>query len=573
VGNWLKGKAICYGANWAEGSFFMQRIFLTGLSGAGKSTVGRRVATLLNWDFVDTDDLLAERAGVPVGQALADYGEERFRQLESEALRDAASRERVVVSTGGGIVVSEANRAFLREQGLTVYLQTSVETAWQRIQEHLSSAGEHAYRPLVAGPDGQQRLRDLLATRSAWYEQAPVHIATDTITYESAASQIIVSALAAGQFLAADSARISSNLRLGGAISQAVIEWGSFCQLSAALQARSTQRRVFIVTDSAVGALYAVAARTLLEQAGLEPFLFTVPAGESSKSFTCFQQIIDWLVEHHAERSEPLVALGGGVVGDLTGYVAASYRRGVPLVQVPTTLLAQIDSSIGGKTGINHPLGKNLIGAFYQPELIFADPAVLLTLPERAYREGWAEIVKTGVILDAELFAMLEERLADLERRDADLLTQVVARCIRIKMDVVQSDELDRGLRNILNYGHTFGHALETITTYGTWLHGEAVSIGMEVAGRIAVARGLISTDDLTRQRRLLQAIGLPIECPGVDGEKILVAMQNDKKVQAGRTRWILPSCIGQAQMYSDVPLEIVHEAIAAVCLPGSAVA
>ena len=549
----------------------MQCIFLTGLSGAGKSTVGRRVATVLNWNFIDTDDLLAERAGVPVGQALAHLGEERFRELESEALREAASRERVVVATGGGMVISEANRAFLREQGLTVYLQTSVETAWQRIQTHLSNAGEHAYRPLIAGPDGQQRLRALLAARTTWYEQAPVHIETDTLTHESVVSQIIVSALAAGQLLASDSARISSNLRLGGIISQAVVEWGSFCQLPAALQARSTQRRVFIVTDSSVGALYAAVARALLEQAGLEPLLFTVPAGEGSKSFACFQQIIDWLVEHHAERSEPLVALGGGVVGDLTGYVAASYRRGVPLVQVPTTLLAQIDSSVGGKTGINHPLGKNLIGAFYQPELIFVDPAVLLTLPERAYREGWAEIVKTGVILDTELFAMLEERLADLERRDADLLTQVVARCIRIKMDIVQGDERDGGLRNILNYGHTFGHALETITEYGTWLHGEAVSIGMEVAGRIAVARGLISADDLARQRRLLQAIGLPIECPGVDGEKILIAMQNDKKVQDGRTRWILPTRIGQAQMYGDVPLETVLEAIAAVCRPGSA--
>ena len=550
----------------------MQRIFLTGLSGAGKSTVGRRVATLLNWDFVDTDALLAERAGVPVGQALADYGEERFRQLESEALREAADRERVVVSTGGGVIISETNRAFLREQGLTVYLQTSVEIAWQRIQEHLSDAGEHAYRPLVAGPDGQQRLRDLLTIRTAWYEQAPVHIATDAVTAEIAASQIIVSALARGQLLAVDSARVSSNLRLAGMVSQAVIEWGSFCQLPAALQAMGTQGRIFIVTDSSVGSLYAGAARDLLAGAGLEPFIFTVPAGEGSKSFACFQQIIGWLVEHHAERSEPVVALGGGVVGDLTGFVAASYRRGVPLVQVPTTLLAQIDSAIGGKTGINHPLGKNLIGAFYQPELIFADPSMLLTLPERAYREGWAEIVKTGVILDVELFTMLEERLADLERRDADLLTHVVARCIRIKMDVVQGDERDGGLRNLLNYGHTFGHALETITEYGTWLHGEAVSIGMEVAGRIAVVRGLISEDDLTRQRKLLQAIGLPIACPGVDGEAILIAMQNDKKVQAGRTRWILPTRIGQAQMYGDIPLETVRVAIAAVCLPESAV-
>lgn len=550
----------------------MQRIFLTGLSGSGKSTVGRRVATLLNWEFVDTDDLLAERAGMAVGQALTTYGEERFRQLESEALRQAAERERVVIATGGGIVIDESNRALLREQGLTVYLQTSVECAWQRVQEHLRAAGEQAGRPLVAGPDGQQRLQDLLNARAAWYEQAHTRIATDALTSEQVAQHLLARALVQGRLLAPDSARISSNLRVAGVVSQATIEWGGFCQLPAALQAMGATRRVFLVTDSSVGALYGEATHALLAQAGFEPQICTVPAGESSKSFACFQRILDWLVAHHAERAEPLLALGGGVVGDLTGFVAASYRRGVPLIQVPTTLLAQIDSSVGGKTGINHPQGKNLIGAFYQPGLIFVDPAVLLTLPERVYREGWAEIVKTGVILDAELFAMLEERLPDLERRDAELLTQVVARCIRIKMDVVQGDERDDGLRNILNYGHTFGHALEAITDYGTWLHGEAVSIGMEVAGRIAVARGLISERDLTRQRRLLQAIGLPIECPGVDGEAILVAMRNDKKVLAGRSRWILPTRIGEAQMYGDIPLETVRAAIAAVCAPGSAV-
>lgn len=544
----------------------MQRIFVTGLSGAGKSTVGRRVAALLNWDFIDTDDVLAEQAGQAVGQVLTAYGEARFRQLESEALRTAASRERVVIATGGGMVMAEANRRYMREQGLVVYLRTELETAWQRVQAHVRSAGQQAERPLLADGDGLQRLRDLFAVRAAWYEEAPVHIATDAATAENVAQQVIVSALAHGRLLAANAPRITSNLRLTGAFSQAVIEWGGFCQLPEALQTLGTRGRVFVITDSSVGALYAEAMRSLLAEAGLEPHVFTVPAGEASKSFACFQACIDWLVERRAERSELVLALGGGVVGDLVGFVASCYQRGVPLVQIPTTLLAQVDSAIGGKTGINHTHGKNLVGAYYQPRLILADPAVLLTLPERAYREGWAEIVKYGVILDAELFAILEERLPDLERRDADLLTQVVARCIRLKMDVVQGDERDGGLRNILNYGHTFGHALEATTEYGTWLHGEAVSIGMEVAGRLAVARGLIAQDDLLRQRKLSQAIGLPIACPGVDGEAILAAMQHDKKVQAGRTRWILPTRIGQAQMYSDVPLEQVREAVEVVC-------
>lgn len=544
----------------------MQRIFLTGLSGAGKSTVGRRVAALLHWDFLDTDDLLAEQMGQPVGQVLTEYGEERFRQLESEALRAAARRERVVIATGGGIVIAEENRALMREQGCVVYLQAAVETAWQRVQAHMRRVGVQAERPLLAGDDGQQRLRTLLSARAAWYAEAPVHIATDAMTTDSVAHHVIARALAHGQLLADDAARITSNLRLTSASSQAVIEWGSLCQLPAALQALGARGRVFLITDSSVGALYAEAVRALLVEAGLKPSIFTIPAGEASKSFACFQACIDWLVEQHAERSELTLALGGGVVGDLVGFVASCYQRGVPLVQIPTTLLAQVDSAIGGKTGINHEHGKNLIGAYYQPQLIFTDPAVLLTLPERVYREGWAEIVKYGVILDAELFALLEERLPDLERRDADLLTHVVARCIRLKMDIVQGDERDGGLRNILNYGHTFGHALEATTTYGTWLHGEAVSIGMEVAGRLAVLRGLISQDDLLRQRKLSQAIGLPIACPGVDGTAILTAMQHDKKVQAGRTRWILPTRLGHAQIYNDVPVEHVRAAVAAVC-------
>lgn len=544
----------------------MQRIILTGLSGAGKSTVGRQVAQALHWEFVDTDDLLACRAGMPVGEVLTTSGEPRFRQLESAALREALAGERVVIATGGGIVIEPANRALLTEQGLTLYLRTSVATAWRRIQEHLRIAGAQTTRPLLAGPDGQQRLSELLATRAAWYEQAHLSITTDEFSPTEVARQVLIQALAAGHLLTADPARTSLTLRLSGSVSQAVIEWGSFCQFPAALQALGLQGRVFIVSDSTVSALYGAALSGRLTAAGLQAHLFTVPAGESSKSFACLQQLIDWLVEQRAERSEPLVALGGGVVGDLVGFAASCYQRGVPLIQFPTTLLAQVDSAIGGKTGINHALGKNLIGAFYQPGLIFVDPAVLLTLPERVYREGWAEIVKYGVILDAELFALLETHLSEIEQRESDLLTHVVARCIRLKMDVVQSDERDSGRRNLLNYGHTFGHALEATTAYDTWLHGEAVSLGMEVAGSIALACGLWSANDLQRQRTLLQALGLPVTCNGRASDALLEAMHRDKKVRAGRTRWILPTRIGQAQLYDDIPQELVRAAIAVVC-------
>jgi 3-dehydroquinate synthetase len=233
---------------------------------------------------------------------------------------------------------------------------------------------------------------------------------------------------------------------------------------------------------------------------------------------------------------------------------------------VPTTLLAQVDSAIGGKTGINHPLGKNLIGAFYQAKLIYADPAFLLTLPERVYREGWAEIIKYAITLDAELFTILEEQTGALLARDARLLPAIIARCMRMKMDIVQRDERDGGLRNILNYGHTFGHALEAITEYGTWLHGEAVAIGMEVAARIAVANGLLSQEDARRQHNLLQAFGLPVECSDIDIEVAMQTMQRDKKVRAGKMRWVLATSIGHAEVFGDIDTGLVREAIAAVC-------
>ena len=544
----------------------MQRIFLMGLSGSGKSTVGSRVAELLRWDFIDTDTLLAERCGMPVGQVLVEYGEERFRQMESEALILATDYERVVIATGGGVVISEANRTFMLDQGLTVYLETSVETALQRVQEQIQQSGKTALRPLVGGTDGQQRLENLFSVRKQWYEQATVFINTDEDSTDIVAGRVVAFALANGYLSSTSLSQETVTLQLGKVTSQAVIEWGGLCHFPQLLQSLTFSERVFIVTDTDVSRFYIEPLQHVLTKAGFIPQIFTIPAGEASKSILYWQRILDWLVEQKAEQREPIIALGGGVVGDLAGFVAATYHRGVPLVQVPTSLLAQVDSAIGGKTGINHLLGKNLIGAFYQPELIIVDPAFLLTLPERVYCEGWAEIVKYGMILDADLFEMLEEYTSLLHARDATLLTKIITRCIQLKMDVVQHDERDDGLRNILNYGHTFGHALETLTEYGTLLHGEAVAIGMEVAGQIAAARGLLTNEHALRQHVLLQALNLPVRCPGIDTESVLEKMQRDKKVRAGRTRWVLPTRIGHAEVYDDIPLALIREAVAMVC-------
>jgi 3-dehydroquinate synthase/shikimate kinase/3-dehydroquinate synthase len=544
----------------------MQRIFLTGLSGSGKSSVGRKVSELLHWDFIDTDTLLSKRYGMPVGQILVEFGEQKFRQIESEALILAAGKEHVVIATGGGAVISAANRSFMQENGLTFYLETSVEIAWQRVQKQIHQSGKSAERPLVGGMDGQQRMQSLFLTRRQWYEEAELCINTNEDSLDTISKQVVAFALSNGRLKDSPQSQETVTLQLGKVTSKAIIDWDGLYHLPEYLKSLGFSQRIFIVTDSEVGRIYDNPILSLLRNAGFVPQVFTVAAGEASKSICSWQQILNWLVEQKAEQREPIIALGGGVIGDLTGFVAATYHRGIPLVQIPTTLLAQVDSALGGKTGINHPLGKNLIGAFYQPELIIVDPASLLTLPERVYLEGWAEIVKYGMILDADLFETLEDHISLLHAKDATLLTRIITRCIQLKMDVVERDERDGGLRNILNYGHTFGHALEILTDYGSWLHGEAVAVGMEVAAQIAVSRGLLTNEHALRQRELLLGLHLPLRCPGIDAASVLEKMQRDKKVRAGQMRWILPIQIGQAEIYDDIPLPLIQDAVARVC-------
>ncbi len=543
-----------------------QRIYLTGLSGSGKSSVGKRISELLQWDFIDTDTLLSEQYGMPAGQILVTFGEHRFRQIESEVLYTTSSSECLVIATGGGVVITEANRAFMREQGLTVYLETSVDIAWKRVQDQIRQSGKSAERPLVVGSDGQERLQSLFFVRKYWYEEAIVHINTDDVSPDVVSKQVVAFALTNGYLNTLSIPQTTVTLELSNVSSKAIIEWGGLYRLPEHLKSAGFSHRVFVVTDSEVGHLYSKSVQCLLKNAGLVPQIFKVPAGEASKSIQLWQKLLDWLVDQKAEKPEPIIALGGGVVGDLAGFVAATYHRGIPLVQIPTSLLAQVDSAIGGKTGINHPSGKNLIGAYHQPDLIIVDPVFLLTLPERVYLEGWAEIVKYGIILDDELFTLLEDHTSSLHDRDALLLTRVITRCIQLKMDVVQRDERDGGLRNILNYGHTFGHALEVTTDYGTWLHGEAVSVGMEVAAYIAVAKGLLSKEQALRQHEVLCMLRLPLRCPDVDVSTILENMQRDKKVRAGHMRWILPTRIGNAELYDDVSLTLIQEAVGKVC-------
>ncbi|WP_298819551.1 3-dehydroquinate synthase [Chloroflexus sp.] len=319
--------------------------------------------------------------------------------------------------------------------------------------------------------------------------------------------------------------------------------------------------------------LTTVAAQTAasLRASGYRVEVTTVPSGEHSKSFAELTRLYDWMIGNGIERRDAVLALGGGVIGDLAGFAAATILRGVALVQLPSTLLAMVDAAVGGKTGINHPLGKNLIGAFHQPRLVLADTNLLSTLPPRELRAGWAEVIKHSVIRNADLFVALEELAAargwhadnpaGWDATDHELtaqLTAIIARAVAVKVEVVSIDEFERGERITLNYGHTIGHAIEQLLDYRL-LHGECVAIGMDAAARIAVALGLCSPELVERQRRLLAAYGLSVAMPAdLDHAAILALITRDKKVQAGKVRWVLPTAIGQVVVRADVPAEIV---------------
>lgn len=307
--------------------------------------------------------------------------------------------------------------------------------------------------------------------------------------------------------------------------------------------------RVVIVTNPTVGGLYYEAVKESLLREGFEPFRIDVPDGEEYKSLTWASKLFDKLIAIKADRQTPLIALGGGVIGDLTGFVAATYLRGVPFVQVPTTLLAQVDSSVGGKTGVNHRKGKNLIGAFYQPKFVYIDVDTLKTLNKRELRAGLAEVIKYGVIRDAKLFRYLEDHLADILALDMEPILRVIKRSCAIKASVVEADEREAGLRAILNFGHTFGHAVEAVTKYREYKHGEAVAIGMVYAAELSRKNGLCSKNVIERVHNLINRAGLPIEPPDFPEIAFLKAMEMDKKVLGGELRFVLVEKIGKVRI------------------------
>ncbi|HEX2585796.1 MAG TPA: 3-dehydroquinate synthase [Steroidobacteraceae bacterium] len=316
-------------------------------------------------------------------------------------------------------------------------------------------------------------------------------------------------------------------------------------------------RNVLIVTNTTIAPLYLMTLKQALM--GKRIAEISLPDGEHTKSFATLNLIFDALIENRMNRDAAIIALGGGVVGDMAGFAAACYQRGIDYIQIPTTLLAQVDSSVGGKTAVNHPGGKNLIGAFHQPRAVIADISVLNTLSDREMRAGFAEVIKYGLIYDVEFFSWLEQNASKILSRDAAALTHAIKRSCEIKAEVVSQDEREQGLRAILNLGHTFGHAIENALGYGEWLHGEAVAAGMVLASEMSHRLGWISAQDHQRAIDLIESSGLPIKAPSIGATKALELMGMDKKVLSGQLRLVLLKKIGQAVITSDYPAEILQ--------------
>jgi len=324
-------------------------------------------------------------------------------------------------------------------------------------------------------------------------------------------------------------------------------------------------KKILLVSNPEIFNYYGEPARISLEKAGFDVAICILPAGEEYKTPETLQKIYDAALNHRLERSSTMVALGGGIIGDMTGFAAATWLRGIHVVQVPTSLLAMVDASIGGKTGVNHPQGKNLIGAFHQPKLVLIDPDVLQTLPEREFRAGMAEVIKYGVIWDEELFVKLEQSqgLDQIQFLEPGLLSEILIRSCQSKADVVSEDEKESGLRAILNYGHTIGHAVESLTGYTVVIHGEAVAIGMVAASQIAVKLGLWDEHSDQRQLSIIEKAGLPTRLPpGLKIDDILESLQTDKKVKAGKVRFVLPTRIGEAIVTDQVTSEVIHQVL-----------
>jgi len=540
-------------------------IILTGFMGTGKTVTGREVAARLSRPFVDLDDIIVERAGKPIPAIFAEDGELAFRALEAAICQELSVPAGLVIAAGGGAAVNPANRDTLSRGGTLICLDASPETLLRRI-------GDDDNRPMLAGTDRLARIYGLLAQRAEAYAAIAAHLDTTHLSIAATAERVL--GIAAGlpegghQLIVesgmrnADSSAPSAQSEIRNrksAISgyAVLIAPGLLPQAGRRIvDAGVKPGRCAVITNPNVAGRHAPILVESLTEAGFEPLVFEIPDGEAHKTLNTAADLYARFAEAKLARNEPVIALGGGVVGDLAGFVAATWLRGVPFVQIPTSLLAMVDASVGGKVAVDLPAGKNLVGAFKQPELVLIDPDLLTTLPGAEFRSGLAEIVKAGIIGDEALFE-------ELATRGPASLTTMIADAVRVKARVVERDPFEMGDRAWLNLGHTFGHALELISGY-TLRHGEAVALGMVAAAEMSANLGYCDAELPGLVRETLARLGLPTRY-AFDPAAALAAMGTDKKRRGRSLRFVLIRQVGKVFVADNVPEAAVLEALESI--------
>ena len=555
-------------------------VVLIGLPGSGKSAVGRRLAARHGANFIDLDEVIERGAGLRIPEIFAEEGEAGFRARERAAIAelggpDAAPEIRRVIAPGGGAVVDPRNRWHLFRGRVPIWLDSRPEVLAQRLRHSPN------VRPLVAGRDPIRALRELTAARSRFYGaatriagMAEVHgvvDAVDNVVADQALTDREVADRAVGEAAATPGTTL---LRADTTVGRIVVGDGIAGRVVADELARLGAHRAIVVSEPGAWGAVGAALEAALGAAGLAIDLVLLPQGEAAKTLAVIEEGARELARRHVERREPLIAVGGGALGDAAGFLAATYLRGVPFIQLPTTLVAQIDSSIGGKTGVDLPEGKNLVGAFHQPAAIVVDIALLGTLPERDRRAALGEAVKMAALGDERLFDLLETRgpaiaTGDPATVDDGSLAELVERCAWAKVEVVAADEREAAVRIALNLGHSLGHAVEAAGGYQDLRHGEAIAYGLRAACRIGVAVDVTPPDRAARVERLLDALGLGTGLLPYPLAAVLDHLGTDKKHRAGRLRWVLPTATGYA-VRDDMDDVLVREVAAGLLSPAT---
>lgn len=515
---------------------------------SGKTSVGRGLAEKTGRPFVDTDQVIEHRAGMSVARIFATLGEAAFRLMEKEVIRELVELEGMIVALGGGILADPVLKQLIMEKGMLVVLSVLPETALKR------AASEEGKRPLM-DPDN---VNALWKKRLPAYSSGHLMIDTDQMTVEEEVARIMEGLdLKTG----AGSTGIVELKASAGGVSYPVYIGSGILRSMAERFPGSGSSPVF-VADEITGPMFR-------ERVSPENMLALLPRGEDAKTFQQLQGIFAQLQEAGVDRSGCLAALGGGTVGDVTGFAASSWMRGISFIQCPTTLLSQVDSALGGKTGVNLPGGKNLVGAFHQPVAVFSDVDCLLSLSATDFRQGLAEVVKYGLGHDRDLFCWLGLHAGPILSRQKDVLVQMVEWCSRIKLNVVERDEKEQsGERARLNLGHTVGHALEAVSGYRDWKHGDSVAVGMMVAALISVGRGNMNIIEFEELHRLLKTFGLPVRA-NIPWEELLPYIKRDKKFVSRMPRLVVPRGIGDSVLSADIGLEDVENAYREVMLYG----